>query len=362
MDIGQIKLLLQEIQDPISGQSVVQAGLIEKIEILDDKIVNVSVGITPNRNAYKGNFMMECTSKIKTNFPESEVNIHFIANAAPQTAPDNLPQVRNIIAVGSGKGGVGKSTVSVNIAIALKQIGARVGILDADVYGPSIPTMLGLVGHKPKLKDIMGKPKMVPIDYNGIQTMSIGYIIEPEQAVVLRGPRLAGVIKQFIQECIWEELDYLIIDLPPGTGDVHLTLVQTLPVTGAVIVTTPQQVALSDAIKAANMFQLSNVEVPILGIVENMSWFTPEELPDNKYFLFGEGGGKKLAHQFNTLLLGQIPLIQGIREGGDNGAPMANELNSVAAKYYLDVAKNLMRQVAIRNEMLAPTKVVSMKS
>ncbi|MCH2044055.1 MAG: Mrp/NBP35 family ATP-binding protein [Saprospiraceae bacterium] len=197
-----------------------------------------------------------------------------------------VPQIRNIIAVGSGKGGVGKSTVAVNLALGLKELGARVGIMDVDLYGPSIPTMLGLQGQRPKIKDdAYGRPKIMPIEKYGIPTISIGYIIQEEAAVVLRGPRLGAIIQQFFKDCIWPELDFLILDLPPGTGDIQLTLVQTVPITGAVLVTTPQEVALADAIKAMNMFQLPNINVPILGVVENMAWFTPEELPNNKYYL-----------------------------------------------------------------------------
>jgi ATP-binding protein involved in chromosome partitioning len=221
--------------------------------------------------------------------------------------------------------------------------------------------MFGLKGQRPKIQDVHGQPKIVPVEKFGIPTISIGYIIEAEQAVVLRGPRLAGIIKQFFQDCLWPELDFLVIDLPPGTGDVQLTLVQTVPVTGVVMVTTPQDVALADAIKGMNMFRLPNVNVPILGIVENMSWFTPKELPDNKYFIFGEGGGKILAKESNSVLLGQVPLVQGIREGGDSGLPaiLGDDLQTKEA--FMKIAENTLRQIAIRNESLEATRVVQMK-
>ena len=245
--------------------------------------------------------------------------------------------------------------------MGLKALGARVGIMDADVYGPSIPTMLGLQGQRPKLQEVYGVPKMVPLEAYGMQVISIGNIIEPEQAVVLRGPRLAGVIKQFFNDTLWGELDYLVVDLPPGTGDVQLTLVQTVPVTGVVVVTTPQEVAVIDAIKAINMFLLPQVNVPILGIVENMAWFTPDDMPDRQYKIFGEGGGKKLAKQSNSLLLGQIPLVMGIREGGDAGKPAILGEEPITKQAFLNVAQNVARQMALRNEMLAPTKKVDMQ-
>jgi ATP-binding protein involved in chromosome partitioning len=278
------------------------------------------------------------------------------------TQPERvLPHIKNIIAVASGKGGVGKSTVSVNLALGLRELGAKVGLMDADVYGPSIPTMLGLQGKKPLVQDVYGQQKIVPLEAYGIQMISIGNIIEPEQAVVLRGPRLAAIIKQFFNDVLWNELDYLVVDLPPGTGDVQLSLVQTAPVTGVVIVSTPQEVAVIDAVKAINMFLLPQVNVPILGVVENMAWFTPEELPDNKYYIFGQGGGKKLAKMSNTMLLGQIPLIMGIREAGDLGKPIIAHNEPVTKRAFMEVAQNVARQVAMRNDMLEPTQKVNVQ-
>jgi len=251
-------------------------------------------------------------------------------------------------------------TIAVNLALGLQQLGARVGLMDADVYGPSIPTMLGLVGQRPKVQDVTGTMKMVLLQAYGMPTISIGNIIEPEQAVVLRGPRLAAIIKQFVNDVLWPELDFLIVDLPPGTGDVQLTLVQTVPLTGVVLVTTPQEVALADAIKAMNMFLLPQINVPILGVVENMAWFTPAELPHNKYFIFGQGGGKKLALESRSVLLGQIPIVQSIREGGDEEKPAMLQTDRIVSEAFLNVAKNTLRQVAVRNETLGPTQVVQM--
>jgi ATP-binding protein involved in chromosome partitioning len=273
-----------------------------------------------------------------------------------------LPQVKNIIAVASGKGGVGKSTVALNLAVALQKSGSKVGLIDADIYGPSIPTMIGMPTAKPKIETLYGKHKIIPIEAYGLQVMSVGFIIEPEAAIVLRGPRLGGIVKQFLQDVLWGDLDYLILDLPPGTGDIQLTIVQTVAVTGAIMVTTPQEVAVIDAVKAGNMFRLPNVNVPILGVVENMSWFTPAELPNNKYYLFGKGGGQKLASEMNTMLLGQIPIVEGIRSAGDTGKPAFLDNNEIINKAFHNLSKNMTAQLALRHEMMSPTKKVEIKS
>ncbi len=361
----QVLEALRQVPDPNTGQDIVRAGMVENIEILgsgNKMAVNFSLAL-PNLNMpNKAELNFACVAAVQKYFPEAIVNVHFMARTAESAANTSpLPQVRNIIAVASGKGGVGKSTVSVNLALGLKKLGARVGLMDADVYGPSIPTMLGLVGERPRVQEVYGKLKMLPLDAFGMSVISIGNIIEPEQAVVLRGPRLAAIIKQFVGEVVWPELDYLIVDLPPGTGDIQLTLVQTVPVTGVVLVTTPQQVAVADAIKAMNMFLLPQVAVPILGVVENMSWFTPAELPQNRYPIFGEGGGKRLALMSNSVLLGQIPLVQSIREGGDGGKPAMVSGDSITKESFLDVARNVARQTAIRNERVEPTKIIQMQ-
>jgi ATP-binding protein involved in chromosome partitioning len=329
--------------------------------VIDGKNVNFKLMVPSIQMPGKSDLNFACIAAINAVYPEATVNAHFVAqtSAGPGDVPNNLPQIKNIIAVASGKGGVGKSTVAVNLALGLQKLGARVGLMDADVYGPSIPTMLNLVGRRPAVKEHSGSMKMVPLEAYGMSVISIGNIIEPDQAVVLRGPRLAGVIKQFFNEVLWEPLDFLIVDLPPGTGDVQLTLVQTAPVTGVVLVTTPQEVALADAVKALNMFRLPQIDVPILGVVENMSWFTPAELPDNKYYIFGQGGGKKMALASQSVLLGQVPLVQSIREGGDLGTPAVLQNDNIVAPAFMEVAKNTLRQVAIRNEMLGPTRIVN---
>ncbi len=360
--IQQEKILeaLKSILDPQTGRDIVSVGMVQELQI-DGKNVNFKLMVPSLQMQGKAELNFACIAAIAALYPDAQVNAHFMARTpGSMENPSSVPHIKNIIAVASGKGGVGKSTVSVNLALGLQQLGAKVGLMDADVYGPSIPTMLGLVGQRPKIKDVTGAMKMAPLEAYGLPVISIGNIIEPEQAVVLRGPRLAAIIKQFFNDVLWDALDFLVVDLPPGTGDVQLTLVQTVPVTGVVLVTTPQEVALADAVKAMNMFQMPQINVPILGVVENMAWFTPAELPDNKYYIFGQGGGKKLAQQSHSVLLGQIPLVQSIREGGDTGKPAVLGTPGIVSAAFIEVAQNTLRQVAVRNEMLEPTKVVSL--
>ncbi len=360
MEISTTKIVeaLAKVKDPKSGQDLITMNMVRDL-VVEGNNVNFTIELASLDSDHKQELNFACIGAIQDLYPMANVNVHMMATTdqAKQTA-GVLPHVKNIIAVASGKGGVGKSTIAVNMALGLKALGAKVGLIDADLYGPSIPTMLGLQGQRPKIQDHYNQPKIMPLEAYGISVMSIGFIIEPEQAVVLRGPRLSGIIKQFINDCMWPPLDYLVIDLPPGTGDIQLSLVQTVPVTGAVMVTTPQEVAVVDAVKAMNMFLLPSVNVPILGVVENMSWFTPKELPDNKYFLFGEGGGKTLAKASKSVLLGQVPIVQGIREGGDQGKPIVMEKDNPSANAFMEIAKNVVRQVAVRHEVLAPTKRV----
>jgi ATP-binding protein involved in chromosome partitioning len=356
----QILQLLKSIRDPQTGQDIISAQMVQDLRI-EGQQVNFSLTVSA-QGAAKADLNFACIGVIMEQFPNAQVNIHFISRApGSQDIVSAVPHIRNIIAVASGKGGVGKSTVAVNLALGMRQLGAKVGLMDADVYGPSLPTMMGLKGKRPLVQDVTGKMKMVPLEAHGIPTISIGNIIEAEQAVVLRGPRLAAIIKQFFNDVLWPELDYLVVDLPPGTGDVQLTLIQTVPVTGVVLVTTPQEVALADAVKAMNMFLLPQVNIPILGVVENMAWFTPAELPNNKYYIFGEGGGKILAKASNSVLLGQVPLVQGIREGGDAGQPIVLQQGSPSAAAFVRVAENTMRQIAVRNETIPPTRLVTLQ-
>ena len=366
MDKLQIVQALSKVKDPATGQDIITLNMIRDLEIEGNK-VNFTLELPRLDYPSKSELNFACIGAIQEVYPSAEVNVHSAteqqkAGTKPPPAKKGaMPHVKNIIAVASGKGGVGKSTVSTNLALGLKEMGAKVGLIDADLYGPSIPTMLGLQGQRPKVQEVYGTPRLVPLEAFGISVMSIGFIIEPEQAVVLRGPRLGAIIKQFFNDCIWPELDYLIIDLPPGTGDIQLTLVQTVSVTGSIIVTTPQQVAVADAIKAMSMFQLPSVNVPILGVVENMSWFTPAELPDNKYHIFGSGGGQRLADMAKTKLLGQIPLVQSIRESSDDGKPALLNKDTPVAGIFMEVAKNTALQVNERNDKLAPTRKVDIK-
>jgi ATP-binding protein involved in chromosome partitioning len=357
-----IKILeaLGKVSDPQTGRSIIAINMVQDLEIEGNNI-NFSLTLPSLNMAHKQDLVFACVQNIQSIYPNAEVNVHTTAkNAAAPEVERALPQIKNIIAVASGKGGVGKSTVSSNLALGLAKLGAKVGLMDADLYGPSIPTMFGVQDKRPLVKDVYGQAKICPIEAHGIELISLGNIVEPEQAVVLRGPRLAGIIKQFLNDTLWSDLDYLVIDLPPGTGDIQLTLVQSVPLTGVVMVTTPQEVAVIDAVKAMNMFQLPQVNVPILGVVENMSWFTPLELPDNQYFIFGQGGGKRLAQMSNSVLLGQVPIVQGIREAGDLGKPIVLHNEPITTRAFMQIAENVMRQVAMRNENLAPTKKVEM--
>jgi ATP-binding protein involved in chromosome partitioning len=353
--VDTINGILDTVIDPVSGLAITKTGSVRNIQV-EGKRISFELHGGNLESEVKTRLNQACQMAILTVLPDADIHVHFVQqNVQDQRA---LPHVKNIIAVASGKGGVGKSTVSVNLALGLHQLGAKVGLIDADLYGPSIPTMLGIHGKKPKMTDLYGAPKIVPLEAYGIPVISIGFLLEPEQAVVLRGPRLSAIIKQFFNDIIWPELDYLIVDLPPGTGDIQLSLVQTVPVTGVVLVTTPQEVALVDAIKAMNMFLLPQIDVPIVGVVENMSWFTPAELPENKYYLFGKGGGARLAKLSDSVLLGQVPIYQSIREGGDSGKPVVTDPDSPLQSLFLDIAKSTMVQVAWRHETLAPTKQV----
>lgn len=356
----QILHALSHVQEPDLGKDLVTLNMIKDVAIEGNQ-VSFTVVLTTPACPLKDLIRNACINAVKLMVSkEAEVTVNFTAkvNSNRKDSKLVLPQVKNIIAVGSGKGGVGKSTVSVNLALSLAQGGAKVGLMDADIYGPSIPIMLGIKGERPLMKDIDGKGMIVPIDVMGIKAMSIGLLIDDRQAVVWRGPMASSALKQFVTDVLWEDLDYLIIDLPPGTGDIHLTMVQTIPVTGAIVVTTPQEVALADAKKAIMMFDGPQIKVPILGVVENMAYFTPLELPDNKYHIFGKEGGKRLADLFELPFLGQIPITMGIREGGDEGRPAYLHGDAVSQKAFSELAQQVARNVSIRNANLEPTKIV----
>ena len=353
-------LALGQVQEPDLGKDLVTLNMVKDIAI-DGMNVSFTVVLTTPACPMKDLIRSACENAIKILVDKNAIpTVNFTANVVSNRKDNQatLPNVKNIIAVGSGKGGVGKSTVSVNLALALAKDGAKVGLMDADIYGPSIPIMLGIKGERPLMKEVDGKGMIVPIDVMGIKAMSIGLLIDDRQAVVWRGPMASSALKQFVTDVLWGELDYLIIDLPPGTGDIHLTMVQTIPVTGAVIVTTPQEVALADAKKAIMMFDGPQIKVPILGVVENMAYFTPAELPNNKYYIFGQDGGKRLAEMFEVPFLGQLPITMSIREGGDMGTPALLNGDEISKNAIDKVAQQVARQISIRNANLDPTKVV----
>ena len=353
---------LSRVQDPDLKRDLVTLGMIQKIEINGNK-VSFSVVLTtpacPLKEVIKNNCLEELESDFGTE-PEWDIFMTSQVTTVRDAAPV-LPQVKNIIAVASGKGGVGKSTTAVNLAVALSKLGAKVGLIDADISGPSVPTMFNVEGEQPAVKKVGDKNIIVPVEQYGVKMMSIGFLTPTDSAVVWRGPMASSALKQFISDVDWGELDYLLIDLPPGTSDIHLTMVQTVPVTGAVIVTTPQKVALADANKGISMFLQPQINVPVLGVIENMAYFTPEELPDNKYYLFGKEGGRRLAAKYEIPFLGEIPIVQSIRESGDTGYPAVMK-EGLTEEAYMDLAEEVARQIAIRNASQDKTSVVEIKA
>ena len=351
---------LGNVQEPDLGKDLVTLNMVKDIAI-DGNNVSFTVVLTTPACPLKDMIMNACINAIKILVnKEAKVTVNFTSNTSSnrKDAQTLLTGVRNIITVVSGKGGVGKSTVSANLALALAQGGAKVGLMDADIYGPSQHIMFGVRGERPLMKDDgSGKGMIVPIEKFGIKMMSIGLLVDEKQAVVWRGPMVSSAIRQFVTDVDWGELDYLIIDMPPGTGDIHLTIVQTVPVTGVIVVTTPQLVALADAKKGIAMFGQAQLKVPVIGLVENMSYFTPAELPDNKYYIFGKDGGKNLCEEFDIPFLGQIPIVQSIREGGDAGVPIMAGHDEITKKAFIEFAGNAARGIAMRNANIAPTMV-----
>lgn len=342
---------LSNVQEPDLGKDLVTLNMVKDIEISGNQ-VSFTVVLTTPACPLKDMIKNACINAIKILVSkEAEVTVNFTSNTTTKRVDEGtvLPKVKNIIAVVSGKGGVGKSTVSANLALALAQGGAKVGLMDADIYGPSVPIMFGVRGERPMMMDIEGKGMIIPLERYGIKLMSIGLLVDEKNAVVWRGPMASSAIRQFVTDVFWDELDYLVVDMPPGTGDIHLTLMQTVPVTGAVIVTTPQDVALADAKKGIAMFGQAQLNIPIIGLVENMSYFTPAELPENKYFIFGKDGGKRLADEYDLPFLGQIPLVQSIREGGDQGIPIMMSDDNITKKAFEGFASYVVRSIAMRN-------------
>jgi ATP-binding protein involved in chromosome partitioning len=349
------------VEDPDLKRDLVSLGMIKDIQISAEK-VSFTVVLTTPACPLKEKIRMDCENAVRAVIGQTlklEINMTSSVTSLRDNAP-LLPGVKNIIAIASGKGGVGKSTVTTNLAVALAQAGAKVGLIDADIYGPSIPTMFNCEHEQPLVKTINGKNTIIPIEQYGVKLISIGFLAPPDSAVVWRGPMASSALKQFFSDTEWGSLDYLLIDLPPGTSDIHLTLVQTVPVTGAVIVTTPQKVALADANKGLAMFRQPQINVPILGVIENMAYFTPAELPQNKYYIFGKDGGKNLSEKYDVPLLGQIPLVQSIRESGDSGLPAVLKEGPSADAFKM-LAESLARQVAIRNANVGKTQKVELK-
>jgi ATP-binding protein involved in chromosome partitioning len=344
----QVLQALGNVEEPDLKKDLVTLNMIQDIHIEGNRL-SFSVVLTTPACPLKALIENACRNAIGHFISKDiEVTVNMTSRVTSQKNT-GVPGVKNIIAVASGKGGVGKSTVSVNLALALAKTGAKVGLIDADIYGPSIPIMFGLEGERPKATQIDGKTRIEPIEKYGIKLLSIGFFTDPNQPVPWRGPMVSTAVKQLFNDADWGELDYLVVDLPPGTGDIHITVTQSFPVTGAVIVTTPQNVALADAKKGIGMFMMDAINVPIMGIVENMAYFTPEELPNNKYYIFGQGGGSKLARQLDVPFLGEIPLIKGISDSGDAGRPIVLDEEGVMTTAFMEMARRVAQQVSICN-------------
>ena len=353
---------LRKITSPGEGGNLIDAGVVKNIVIFGDEVV-VDVTISNPSFQAKKKIEVEIMRAIHAEVHEKakvkvNVAVDTPASEKPEIKGKPIEGIKNIIAVASGKGGVGKSTITANLAIALRKMGFRVGLLDADIYGPSIPMMFDVQEQRPASVEIEGRSKMKPVENYGVKILSIGFFTHPDQAVIWRGPMASKALNQMIFDADWGELDFLLIDLPPGTGDIHLSIMQALPITGAVVVSTPQNVALADARKGIAMFRQETINVPVLGLVENMAYFTPAELPENKYYIFGKEGVKYLAQKMEVPLLGEIPLVQSLRESGDVGRPAALQEPTPLAKAFEEFARNTVAEVVTRNQFLAPTEAI----
>lgn len=349
---------LSTVQEPDLKKDLVTLNMIRDV-VIKGNSVSFTITLTTPACPLKDKIKNDCIAAIHLADSNTEVTVNFSSNTTSLRVDkkDVLKGVKNIIAVVSGKGGVGKSTVASNLALAFAAGGAKVGLMDADIYGPSVHIMFGVRGERPQMRDVDGKGMIVPLERYGIKLMSIGLLVDEKQAVVWRGPMVSSAIRQFVSDVDWGDLDYLIIDMPPGTGDIHLTIVQTVPVTGVIVVTTPQLVALADAKKGIAMFSQAGLKVPVIGLVENMSYFTPAELPDNKYYIFGKAGGQKLAEEFDLPFLGEIPLVQSIREGGDLGIPVMMSDDEISKNAFIELSDNAIRGISMRNAELPATEV-----
>lgn len=353
---------LSTVRYPGTGKNIVEAGMVDDNIRIDGNKVSFSLIFEKPTDPFMKSVVKAAETAILTYVGEDveiagNISVTTVQQARPEVGK-LLPQVKNVIAISSGKGGVGKSTVAANLSVALAKLGYKVGLLDADIFGPSMPKMFQVEDARPYAEMIDGRELIVPIEKYGVKLLSIGFFVNPDQATLWRGGMASNALKQLIGDAAWGDLDYFLIDLPPGTSDIHLTVVQTLAVTGAVVVSTPQQVALADARKGINMFTNEKVNVPILGLVENMAWFTPAELPQNRYYIFGKEGAKKLAAEMKVPLIGQIPIVQSICEGGDDGKPVALNEDTVTGQAFIQLAEELVRQTEKRNAEQAPTRIV----
>ena len=352
---------LEHVTAPGEGKSLMESGAVSNVVIFGREVI-VDVTINNPSLQAKKKTEVEIMKVIHDRVDEKldvKVNVKVeVPEKAPRIRGNEIPGIKNIIAVASGKGGVGKSTITANLAVTLSKMGFSVGVLDADVYGPSMPLMFDVAKERPLSVQVDGRSKMEPIQNYGVKLLSLGFFTDPNQAVIWRGAMASKALNQMIFDANWGELDFLLVDLPPGTGDIHLSMVQAVPITGAVIVSTPQNIALADAKRGVAMFEQENIKVPVLGIIENMSYFTPEELPDNKYYIFGKDGAKHLAEDLDTELLGEIPLVQSIREAGDVGHPVALQEDSPLERAFNEATKNMLAQLVKRNEELPPTEIV----
>jgi ATP-binding protein involved in chromosome partitioning len=357
-----IEQALKTITVPGEGQNMIESKAVKNIMVFaDEVIVDITIS-NPSLQAKKRTEVDILKTIHELVYAKAKITVNVKVEASTQ--PKNeikgkpIPGIQNIVAVASGKGGVGKSTVTSNLAVTLSKMGFKVGILDADIYGPSIPIMFDVQNEKPLAVNVDGKSKMKPVESYGVKVLSIGFFTKPDQAVVWRGPMAAKALNQMIFDAAWGELDFLLLDLPPGTGDIHLSIMQSLPITGAVVVSTPQTVALADAKKGVAMFQQDSINVPVLGIIENMAYFTPEELPENKYYIFGKAGAKHLAEDLNIPFLGEIPLVQSVREAGDLGRPAAMQEATAVEDAFNLITKNVAQEVVRRNTALPPTDAI----
>lgn len=362
----QILKVLETITVAGEGKNMIESGAVKNVMTFADEIV-VDLVLSSPAMHIKKRAEADVIKTIKEKVSEGAkvtVNVKIEAPVKPSNPNlikgKNIPGIKNIIAVASGKGGVGKSTITANLAVSLSKLGYKVGILDADIYGPSIPIMFDVVKERPLSTTIDGRSKMKPVENYGVKVLSIGFFTTPEQAVIWRGPMASKALNQLIFDAAWGDLDYMLIDLPPGTGDIHLSIMQSMPITGAVVVSTPQPVALADARRGVAMFQQENIQVPVLGVIENMAYFTPQELPDNKYYIFGKEGAKNLSEDLNISFLGEIPLVQSIREAGDSGRPAALQEETPLAKAFEKITKEVIKELNSRNEILPPTEVIQM--